>query len=175
MRIKITNILRSLIRFFKKLLGTVYSKEVSIKLVKETDMGLIYEVQLPIVVSSDVVKRVLKVVVDGEETLKTLEKSDTVNRLAAVKEGASVSISLKDVDDAGNESGWSDTLSFIAKDTLPPVTPGKVGAKLVLEVDDVIAEPAPAPAPPVVEPEPEPPVEVAPVVEDTLPSGTHQE
>lgn len=176
MKISIFSFIRASIRFFMKLLGYKYKSNIKVYLIKETSMGLIYEVQLPIVGSSDVVKRVLKVVVNGEETLKTLEPSDTVNRLSPVSEGSVVAISIKDVDDAGNESFWSDELSFTAKDTIPPATPGQVGVKLLFEVADSAPEPAPAPPPPPPAPEPELELEIpAPAVEDTVPSPSHDD
>ena len=101
-------------------------------------MGLIYEVGLASSVSPDVVKRVLKVVVDGSETLHEVVPTSDKYLLDPVKEGANVTVALKDVDDAGNSSEWA-SVSFVAKDTLPPETPGAPKVTLVEEV----ADPAP--------------------------------
>ncbi len=101
-------------------------------------MGLIYEVGLASSVSPDVVKRVLKVVVDGTETLHEVVPTSDKYLLDPVKEGANVTVALKDVDDAGNSSEWA-SVSFVAKDTLPPETPGVPTVVLVEE----IADPAP--------------------------------
>jgi len=102
-------------------------------------MGLIYEVGLASSVSPDVVKRVLSVTVDGAEVVTEVDTTATKYVLAPVKEGANVTVALKDVDDAGNSSDWA-TVSFVAKDTLPPETPGAPTVTLVEEV----ADPAPA-------------------------------
>jgi hypothetical protein len=107
-------------------------------LIEENTMGLIYEVGLASSVSPDVVKRVLKVVVDGTETLHEVVHTSDKYLLDPVKEGANVTVALKDVDDAGNSSEWA-SVSFVAKDTLPPETPGAPTVVLVEEV----ADPAP--------------------------------
>jgi hypothetical protein len=108
-------------------------------LIRESTMGLIYEVGLASSVSPDVVKRVLNVTVDGVESVTEVDASATKFLLDPVKEGASVTVALKDVDDAGNSSEWA-SVSFVAKDTLPPETPGAPTVVLVEEV----ADPAPA-------------------------------
>lgn len=102
-------------------------------------MGLIYEVGLASSVSPDVVTRVLSVTVDGAEVVTEVDAAATKHVLAPVKEGANVTVALKDVDDAGNSSEWA-SVSFVAKDTLPPETPGAPTVTLVEEV----ADPAPA-------------------------------
>ena len=106
--------------------------------IEENTMGLIYEVGLASSVSPDVVKRVLSVTVDGAEVVTEVDTTATKYVLAPVKEGANVTVALKDVDDAGNSSEWA-TVSFVAKDTLPPETPGAPTVVLVEE----IADPAP--------------------------------
>ena len=107
-------------------------------LIKESTMGLIYEVGLASSVSPDVVKRVLNVTVDGVESVTEVDTAATKFLLDPVKEGANVTVALKDVDDAGNSSEWA-SVSFVAKDTLPPETPGAPTVVLVEEV----ADPAP--------------------------------
>lgn len=108
------------------------------RLIEESTMGLIYEVGLASSVSPDVVKRVLSVTVDGTESVTEVDTAATKFLLDPVKEGANVTVALKDVDDAGNSSEWA-SVSFVAKDTLPPETPG---APTVVLVDEV-ADPAP--------------------------------
>ena len=108
-------------------------------LIRESTMGLIYEVGLASSVSPDVVKRVLKVTVDGVEVVTEVDTAATKYVLAPVKEGANITVALQDVDDAGNSSEWA-SVSFVAKDTLPPETPGAPTVTLVEEV----ADPAPA-------------------------------
>lgn len=107
-------------------------------LIKESTMGLIYEVGLASTVSPDVVKRVLSVTVDGVESVTEVDTVATQFLLDPVKDGANVTVALKDVDDAGNSSEWA-SVSFVAKDTLPPETPGAPTITLVQEV----ADPAP--------------------------------
>ena len=106
------------------------------KLIKENKMGLIYEVGLASSVSPDVVKRVLKVTVDNVETVTEVDTSAISHVLDPVKEGANVTVSLQDVDDAGNASEWA-TATFVAKDTLPPDTPGIPTVRLIKEVADL--------------------------------------
>lgn len=130
-------------------------------------MGLIYNAFLPEVVDVDVVKSVLKVSVDGVETLVDVEKGKTFVELAPVKDGALVGLSVQSVDDAGNVSDWSDVFEFTAVDTIIPVKPGMVSVKLIAEVADPAPEPEPTPEPtpePAPEPTPEVPVDPAPEV-----------
>lgn len=135
------NMLRKFIRVLLLILLVVLKelssekRELTYKLIKETRMGLIYEVGLASSVSPDVVKRALKVVVDGVETVTEVDTSSTSYVLSPIKEGANVTVSLQDVDDAGNASEWA-SASFVAKDTLPPDTPGVPTIKLIKEVID---------------------------------------
>ena len=105
------------------------------ELIEENRMGLIYEIGLASSVSTDVVKRVLKVTVDGKESEVEVAAGTEKVLLDPVKDGADVTVALKDVDDAGNSSEWA-TVSFVAKDTLPPSTPGAPTVTLVQEVED---------------------------------------
>lgn len=98
-------------------------------------MGLIYEVGLSGSSSPDVVKRLLKVSVDGLETVAEVDTISTKFQLAPIKDDANVTVSIKDVDDAGNESDWA-SVSFVAKDTLPPDAPGAPSITLVREIPD---------------------------------------
>jgi outer membrane biosynthesis protein TonB len=126
-------------------------------------MGLVYSLELPPLSAPDVKKRVVKISVDGEEKLVEVHFTESNISLSPVKEGASVSLYLKDIDDAGNEGPWGEPVSFIAKDTLPPPAPGQVKVTLVSETPDeppappAPPEPTPTPAP---APEPEPPTTV---------------
>jgi hypothetical protein len=122
------------------ILRIVSKKKITLtyNLIKESTMGLIYEVGLASTVSPDVVKRVLSVTVDGVESVTEVDTVATQFLLDPVKDGANVTVALKDVDDAGNSSEWA-SVSFVAKDTLPPETPGAPTITLVQEV----ADPAP--------------------------------
>lgn len=129
-------------------------------------MGLVYRCMLPELGGSDVVSRELKLVVDGEVQFLPVDISSRIFDLPPVREGASVTLSVRDTDDAGNISEWSDESSFTARDYFPPKKPGCVNVKLIAEVEDVKPEPVYVPEPeplyvpepePVIAPEPDPP------------------
>lgn len=124
-------------------------------------MGLVYRVFIPAPIDSDVVSRVLEYTFDGNSNTLDVNTVSAFVDLPPAKDNTNISVRLKDVDDAGNESDWSAPLVFTAKDTIVPRAPSGLATKLVAEVPDA---PAPAPKPePVPEPEPEP--DVTPVVE----------
>lgn len=50
-------------------------------------------------------------------------------------DGDVVSMTLSDIDKAGNEGPESDPLAFTAKDTFPPAKPGALGITNVEQVD----------------------------------------
>lgn len=121
-------------------------------------MGLVYNAFLPAPVDSDVVTRKLKIVVDGVTAVLTVNPQTTVYELPPVKDGASVELSICDIDDAGNESGYNEPLKFTAVDTIVPAVPGAVNVKIVKEVPDpvvvkaeVVVKPVAPPAPPPVD------------------------
>lgn len=123
-------------------------------------MGLVYNAFLPEVVDVDVVKKTVKVVVDGDVKLIDVAKDIFVVELPPVKDNANVSVSVAHVDDAGNVSDFGQELVFVATDTIVPATPGLVSVKLIAEVADPVVEPVtevvvdPVVTPdPVVEPE----------------------
>lgn len=122
-------------------------------------MGLVYRIFLPPVSDVDVVNRVLEYSVDGVSSSISVSTSSEYLDLPPVKELSNVSVKLKDVDDAGNESDWSESLAFVAKDTIVPPAPGGLSTKLVAEVADPTVEVV-TPPPPV--PDPEPGVSVDP-------------
>lgn len=96
---------------------------------------LTYRVSVGPVVDGDVVVRKLSVYLDGAETpreVREYEPSATDLGDLLVPQGASVVLSLVDVDDAGNQSEPA-TLEFAAVDTLPPAQPGMLGVTLVGE------------------------------------------
>ncbi len=125
-------------------------------------MGLVYNAFLPEVVDVDVVKKTVKVVVDGDVKLIDVAKDVFTVELPPVKDNANVSVSVAHVDDAGNVSDFGQELVFVATDTIVPATPGLVSVKLIAEVADpeVVVDPVVTPDP-VVEPEvtPDPVVE----------------
>lgn len=96
---------------------------------------LTYRVSVGPVTAGDVVKRKLAVYVDGADVARELrEYEPTTTDLGnvIVTQGATVRLSLVDVDDAGNESEPA-VLEFVAQDTIPPAQPGALGVTLVSE------------------------------------------
>ena len=163
---KKTYILRLIKRVLCKWFGFSCPANINIKinLEKETNMGLVYRLFLSPPEASDVVKRVVSLKVDGNSSLLDINPNSTSYDLPPVKDNSLVEISVKDVDDAGNESGWSDPLKFTALDTIVPGTPQGLAVKLVAEVADTSAPEPPAPHP-VVEQEAPTIIEAEAVVE----------
>lgn len=143
-----------------------------VHIIGENKMGLVYQVYMPEVLDADLVKRVLKVTVDGVDSFIDVAVADTSVELFPVADNAAVSLALAGVDDAGNQGDWSDPYDFVAVDTIFPVKPGMVSVKLIAEVaDPVVVDPEPEPEPDPVDPEPEVSVdpEVPPVDETPAP------
>jgi len=112
-----------------------------VRIYKETPMGLVFNAFLPEVVDGDVVKKTVKVVVDGDVKLIEVAKDVFTVELPPVKDNAEVSVSVSHTDDAGNVSDFGQELVFIAVDTIVPATPGLVSVKLLAEVADPVVEP----------------------------------
>lgn len=104
-------------------------------------MGLVYNAFLPEVLDGDVVKKTVKVVVDGDVKLIDVATDVFTVELPPVKDNANVSVSVAYTDDAGNMSDFGQELTFVALDTIVPATPGLVSVKLVAEVADPVVEP----------------------------------
>lgn len=124
---------------------------------------LVYSVKSDAPSAADVVARVLTVSVDGVENASQFGAGVTDFGTVEVVEGASVVLTLVDVDNAGNRSEPA-SVSFVAADTLPPGQPGGFGVTLVGEVTVPDAAPAVDPAPEAPADEPAAPVDVAPEV-----------
>lgn len=94
---------------------------------------LTYSISVAAPVDADVVSRELVVTVDGVSR-DSVEFSGTSTDLGSidVPEGASVQLSLVDVDDAGNSSVPA-SVDFVAADTLAPGQPGAFTVSLVAE------------------------------------------
>ena len=120
-------------------------------------MGLIYRAFLPPVKAVDVVTRLIKYKVNEEYEILEASVNDAYFDLPPVKDGSECQLSIKDIDDAGNESDWSSPVSFTAKDTIVPGTPDGLSVKLNREVSDELLVPALTPEP-----------EVFPVIDDAL-------
>jgi hypothetical protein len=94
---------------------------------------LTYSISVAAPVDADVVSRELVVTVDGVSR-DSVEFSGTSTDLGSidVPEGASVQLSLVDMDDAGNASVPA-SVDFVAADTLAPGQPGAFTVSLVAE------------------------------------------
>jgi hypothetical protein len=93
---------------------------------------LFYTVSAAAPTDSDVVSRRLAVTVNGVAR-DSVEFGPTATTFGefGVTEGDTVTVTLVDIDDAGNESAPA-SLEFTAADTLPPATPD-LGVTLVRE------------------------------------------
>jgi hypothetical protein len=141
-----------LIRLLVYLLQAILGKnkqELTYKIKEETEMGLVYEVTLPSIGAPDVKGRVLTCSINGVSKDINLLSVENLVTLPVVKQGDSIVLIFKEIDDVGNVSEPSDPVSFIATDTIAPPKPGLFSVKLVQEIAD----------PEVVAPVVEPPVE----------------
>jgi len=122
----------------------VLSGEIAMKI-------MVFKVTLPAIPDKlDIVRRELQVLVDGvlSQTTNIVELDQTeVDDLEAAV-GATVTLELRDVDDAGIMSSPS-VAEFVSTDTIPPPQPGTLGVVVTGEriVPDPEPEPAPKPAP----------------------------
>lgn len=103
---------------------------VAVSLNREDASMLVYSLTLPPPGASDVVKRTLKQTVNGVE-LPNVDVTDGFE--VSYNDNDSVTLSLFDTDDAGNESPPSDPFAFTATDTIAPPQPGQVGVALLRE------------------------------------------
>lgn len=97
-------------------------------ILKEEPMAgvLVYDVQLPPLAEADVSLRKLTVKVGDVSEEFELENERTSFEIK-VPQGSDVSLSLVNIDDAGNVSPASEQ-SFLAQDTIPPDAPGAFGS-----------------------------------------------
>lgn len=96
-------------------------------------MALIYSVSAGAPVDKDVASRELSVTINGNATpVATFPGTATDLGNISVDQGATVSMTLVDIDDAGNRSQPA-TVEFTAADTIPPAQPGSFGVTLVRE------------------------------------------
>jgi len=94
---------------------------------------LIYAVTAAASADADVVERRLTIEIAGEPPVsKTFGGSDTNLGEIAVPQDATATLSLVDVDDAGNPSEPA-VFEFTAVDTIAPAKPGEFGVTLVRE------------------------------------------
>jgi len=106
---------------------------VRLSFMEPTSMALVYSVSAGPAVDADVTGRQLTVVVNGE-VLSIVELAGSATDLGEVKveQNSNVTLSLVDLDDAGNRSQPA-VLDFVATDTIPPAQPGSFGVTLARE------------------------------------------
>lgn len=94
---------------------------------------LSYTVTAALPVDADVVSRLLTITVNGED-MGTAEVAVDLTELSvfSAPQDAAVTLTLVDVDDAGNKSEPA-VYSFVATDTLAPAQPGGLGVTLTGE------------------------------------------
>ena len=102
---------------------------------------LTYVVSAAAPTDGDVVKRLLTLVINGEDQ-GTAELAANVTELSqfSVPQNSDIVLTLVDVDDAGNKSEPA-VLSFTAVDTIPPAKPGAFGVTLVSETSSLDVTP----------------------------------
>lgn len=88
-----------------------------------------YKLTLPPATASDVTKWELEATVNGTATTSDVTDGMTLD----YNSGDVVSLKLREYDDVGNVSEWSDPLDFTAADTIPPSKPGQPAVQLVGE------------------------------------------
>ena len=86
---------------------------------------ILYRVLLPEPGAKDVVTRELRVVSDAGEEIFVLGPAEVQSDLLRGDQGTTVTVSLVDIDDAGNRSEASEAQFFLT-DTLPPPKPGEL-------------------------------------------------
>jgi len=101
---------------------------------QEANMALIYTVTAGKPGAADVVSRELSVVVNGTALSEPVSFGGDATDLGEVKveQGAEVTMSLVDIDDAGNRSQPA-VVTFVATDTIAPPEPGQFGVTLARE------------------------------------------
>lgn len=103
-------------------------------------MALVYLVTAGAPVDHDVVNRVLTVTVGGVSETTTVSGDTTNFGEITVPQDVEVTLTLVDVDDAGNKSEPAE-VTFVSADTIPPAKPGEFGVTIVREVPDVVPDP----------------------------------
>jgi hypothetical protein len=134
---RLDDLLRWLAREIAPFLPPAQPKQLTAILVREEENMLVYDVPFPPTQDPDVMTRRLSTSVDGTVTDQDYA-GDALKGQIKVPAGSAIIVSLRDIDDAvpPNESKPSDPYSFIAKDTLPPATPGQLSVELISEEED---------------------------------------
>jgi hypothetical protein len=103
---------------------------------------IVFDVLLPPPAAPDVISRELGISISGQPAeVRSLGTADTLITGLKAPQGTTVSLSLVDVDDAGNRSIPS-YKTFEALDTIPPPQPGELGITITGEEAEPIEPPA---------------------------------
>ena len=103
---------------------------------KEEDTMLVFKFNLPEKSAPDVTSRELTVQSGtNDPTLITLPPEVTETDTLQGNEGDVLTVSLVDIDDAGNRSE-ARTQEFTLADTIPPAQPGEIGLVVTEELPD---------------------------------------
>lgn len=93
---------------------------------------LIYGIAPAAPTVSDVTSQELTIVVAGSDPdVRTVAVGGSVE--LSLTDGASVSVTQVDIDDAGNRSEPGPAIDFVANDTIPPPAPGQPTVMLLRE------------------------------------------
>lgn len=102
-----------------------------VQLIREVNDMLVYRITPAAPGVSDVVTQEITATIDGIATVHPLSPGGSFE--LSLGDGASVTVTQVDIDDAGNRSEASAPLSFVANDTIPPPVPGTPTAELLRE------------------------------------------
>lgn len=122
-------VLRALVKKRRRKPGRVY-----LRVLREGANGMLtFILKLPEKSAADVVSRELSVSVAGADAeVLSVAADATSSQEFTAEQGATVSGSLVDIDDAGNRSPARE-FSFVLADTIAPPQPGEVGVEVVSE------------------------------------------
>ncbi len=112
-------------------------------LVRRSEMAVEFQVtgMLPPANPGDgVVSRELTVTVNAVPSVALLPFGTAQHDLWA-KEGDVVSMTLVDIDQAGNRSQPSASASIVVSDTIPPGTPGVIGVSITAQREETVPTP----------------------------------
>lgn len=124
---------------------------------EENDM-LLFDVMLPAPGATDVVKRELTLTFEGQEP-QVLELAGAATQVSSKgPQDTKLTLSLVDIDDAGNRSDARVQDALLA-DVIPPAQPGEMQIVVTGEEDDPVVPPPVDPVDPPVDPVDPPPAD----------------
>lgn len=118
----------------KKLLFRLGPGKITVQIIGDNRMSdsLLFVVYLPPKSAPDVVARELTVEIDGNKQVLELDADASEVPALSGPDGASVTLSLVDIDNADNRSEAS-VLTVELKDTIAPPKPGMLGLEITAE------------------------------------------